>query len=93
MCDEVDAVYMPLPTALRKQWVLRAAEAGKHVVCEKPCAASVADLQEMLTACRYNRVQFMDGVMFTHSRRMESLRVPSEKYSHAQPVGTGRLCG
>ena len=74
MCDEVDAVYMPLPTALRKQWVLRAAEAGKHVVCEKPCAASVADLQEMLTACRYNRVQFMDGVMFTHSRRMESLR-------------------
>ena len=73
-CDRVDAVYMPLPTALRKQWVLRAAKAGKHVVCEKPCAVSVADLQEMLAACRANEVQFMDGVMFTHSRRIESLR-------------------
>ncbi len=73
-CDGVDAVYMPLPTALRKQWVLRTAKAGKHVVCEKPCATSVGDLQEMLAACRDNGVQFMDGVMFTHSRRLESLR-------------------
>ena len=70
----VDAIYMPLPTAVRKQWVLRAAEAGKHVVCEKPCAASVKDLREMLAACRNNAVQFMDGVMFTHSRRMECIR-------------------
>src|SRR5438105_2549730 len=59
----VDAVYIPLPTGLRKEWVLRAAEAGKHIVCEKPCAVSVADLREMLDACRRHRVQFMDGVM------------------------------
>ncbi|MHB8519221.1 MAG: Gfo/Idh/MocA family protein [Limisphaerales bacterium] len=72
--DEVDAVYIPLPTGLRKEWVLRAAEAGKHVLCEKPCATSTADLREMLAACRHHRVQFMDGVMFTHSRRLERLR-------------------
>jgi len=66
----VDAVYLPLPTGLRKEWVLRAAAAGKHVVCEKPCAVSAADLQEMLSACRKNHVQFMDGVMFMHNQRL-----------------------
>ncbi len=71
---DVDGLYIPLPTGLRKEWVLRAAAAGKHVVCEKPCAVSVADLVEMLEACRRNRVQFMDGVMFMHSRRLGLIR-------------------
>ena len=71
---DVDAVYVPLPTGLRKEWVLRAARAGKHIVCEKPCAASLADLREMLEACRSHKVQFMDGVMFMHSRRLDLLR-------------------
>jgi predicted dehydrogenase len=72
--DKIDAVYIPLPTGLRKEWVLRAAAAGKHVLCEKPCAVTVADLREMLDACKKHRVQFMDGVMFMHSRRMPQLR-------------------
>jgi len=71
---DVDAVYIPLPTGLRKEWVLRAAAAGKHVVCEKPCAHSVADLQEMIEACRKHRVQFLDGVMFMHSERLPRMR-------------------
>jgi predicted dehydrogenase len=72
--EKIDAVYIPLPTGLRKEWVLRAAAAGKHVLCEKPCAASVADLREMIDACKKARVQFMDGVMFMHSRRLPRLR-------------------
>jgi predicted dehydrogenase len=72
--DDVDAVYFPLPTGIRKQWVLRAAAAGKHVLCEKPCGVNSADVRAMLDACRQNRVQFMDGVMFMHSRRMPLLR-------------------
>ncbi len=71
--NSVDAVYIPLPTGLRKEWVMRAAAAGKHIVCEKPCAASVADLQEMIEACQTHGVQFMDGVMFMHSRRLNLL--------------------
>ncbi|MGA2800981.1 MAG: Gfo/Idh/MocA family oxidoreductase [Verrucomicrobiota bacterium] len=70
----VDAVYIPLPTGLRKEWVLRAAAAGKHVICEKPCALSAADLREMISTCRKNRVQFMDGVMFMHNPRMTRIR-------------------
>jgi len=72
--DDIDAVYLPLPTGIRKEWVLKAARAGKHVLCEKPCAVSSADLCAMLDACRENKVQFMDGVMFMHSRRLPMLR-------------------
>jgi predicted dehydrogenase len=71
---ELDAVYIPLPTGLRKQWVKRAAQAGKHVVSEKPCAVTVSDLQEMLEVCRQHKVQFLDGVMFMHSRRLAQMR-------------------
>src|SRR5262249_33281735 len=72
--DDIDAVYIPLPTGIRKQWVCRTAGVGKHVLCEKPCAVSTADLRAMLDACREHRVQFMDGVMFMHSRRLPLLR-------------------
>jgi predicted dehydrogenase len=71
---DVDAVYIPLPTGIRKQWVLKAAAAGKHVLCEKPCAVNSADLAEMLAACQRNNVQFMDGVMFMHSSRLPAMR-------------------
>ncbi|HWX21695.1 MAG TPA: Gfo/Idh/MocA family oxidoreductase [Candidatus Binatia bacterium] len=72
--EAVQAVYTPLPTGLRREWVLRAAAAGKHIVCEKPCAVNAAELREMLEACRHHRVQFMDGVMFMHSRRLARMR-------------------
>jgi len=81
---DVDAVYIPLPTGLRKEWVLRAAEAGKHVLCEKPCAVTLADLKEMVAACRKNGVQFMDGVMFMHSQRLELMR---KKLDDGETVG------
>jgi predicted dehydrogenase len=71
---DVDAIYIPLPTGLRKEWVLRAAAAGKHVLCEKPCGLSFADVREMTDACKKNRVQFMDGVMFMHNPRLARLR-------------------
>lgn len=71
---EVDAVYIPLPTGPRKEWVLKAAAAGKHVLCEKPCGSTLADLREMIDACESKGVQFMDGVMFMHSQRLNAIR-------------------
>ena len=72
--DDIDAVYIPLPTGLRAEWVIKAAAAGKHVMCEKPCGLDVAELQRILEACATNNVQFMDGVMFMHSARLDRLR-------------------
>jgi predicted dehydrogenase len=67
-------VYIPLPTGIRKSWAIRAAEAGKHVLAEKPAGVSAQDVQEILDTCRRNNVQFMDGVMYVHSRRMDRMR-------------------
>ena len=72
--EDIDAVYIPLPTGLRKEWVIRAAEAGKHVLVEKPVGCTAADVAEILAACERNGVQFMDGVMFMHGRRLGHLR-------------------
>lgn len=71
--DDIDAVYIPLPTGIRKEWIIRAAEAGKHVIGEKPSAVSVADLNEILDVCKQNNVQYMDGVMFMHSDRLQAM--------------------
>lgn len=60
----VQAVYIPLPTSLRAQWALKAAAAGKHILMDKPCATSLAELQAVASACKQHGVQLMDGVMF-----------------------------
>lgn len=72
--DDIDAVYIPLPTGMRKHWVLEAARAGKHVLCEKPCAVSAEELQEMISACESAGVQFMDGIMYMHGNRLPVVR-------------------
>jgi len=71
---DIDAVYIPLPTGLRKEWVIRAAQAGKHVLAEKPAGVDAAEVVEIIAACERHRVQFMDGVMFMHGRRLNRLR-------------------
>jgi predicted dehydrogenase len=83
----VDAVYLPLPTGLRGEWVRRAAEAGKHVICEKPCGVSFAEVRDLTGICRKNRVQFMDGVMFMHSPRLARVR---EVLDDAKSIGPVR---
>lgn len=84
--EDVDAVYIPLPTALRHEWVIRAAEAGKHVMGEKPAARNANEVREMLHACEQNQVQYMDGVMFMHSQRLPLIRSLLER----QEIGTIR---
>jgi predicted dehydrogenase len=84
---DVDAVYIPIPTGIRREWVVKAAEAGKHVLCEKPCGVDAAGLRAMLEACRTHKVQFMDGVMFMHSARLPALRAVLDD---GDSVGTPR---
>ncbi len=55
----VDAVYIATPNTEHTEWVIRAAEAGLHVLCEKPLATSVEDCERMIDACERNDVRLM----------------------------------
>lgn len=81
---DIDAVYIPLPTGLRKEFVLWAAKLGKHVLCEKPCGINFLEVQEMVDACKKNSIQFMDGVMFMHNPRIQHIY---DVLSNSQNIG------
>ncbi|KAL8162590.1 hypothetical protein V2J09_014079 [Rumex salicifolius] len=66
---DVDAVYVPLPTALHLEWAVLAAQKKKHILLEKPVALNLSDLDRILEACESNGVQFMDGTMWFHHPR------------------------
>ncbi|KAI9092545.1 hypothetical protein K1719_027673 [Acacia pycnantha] len=71
---EVDAVYMPLPTALHVKWAVMAAQKRKHVLLEKPVAMNVSEFDQILEACEANGVQFMDGTMWMHHPRTQKMK-------------------
>jgi len=63
---QVDAVYIASPNALHKEHTVKAAQAGKHVLCEKPMALSLADCQTMIRACRDAAVLLGVGFHLRH---------------------------
>lgn len=71
---DVDAVYIPLPNHLHKEWSLRAMAAGKHVLCEKPMALSRADCLEMMEASEKHRVKLMEAFMYRFTTRTRILK-------------------
>ncbi len=71
---DIDAVYIALPNHLHHSWTLRAAEAGKHVLCEKPLAMSASEGAEMIVACQRANVLLMEAVMYRFHPRMLFLK-------------------
>ncbi|NLW11759.1 MAG: Gfo/Idh/MocA family oxidoreductase [Clostridiaceae bacterium] len=71
---EIEAVYIPLPNNMHKEWVIKAAEKGKHVLCEKPLAGEEADIQEMIVACDKAGVKFMEAFAYLHSPIIKAIK-------------------
>ncbi|ORC89225.1 oxidoreductase-like protein [Trypanosoma theileri] len=67
----VDLVYIPIPVTTREAWVKKCVENGKHVVGEKPPAASAEQLREWIEALDAKELLYMDGTMFSHGKRVE----------------------
>ncbi|EMI18387.1 oxidoreductase domain-containing protein [Rhodopirellula maiorica SM1] len=59
--DNIDVVYIVLPNGMHKEFTVRGANAGKHVLCEKPMANSSADCREMIAACKQNNRKLAVG--------------------------------
>lgn len=72
--DSIDAVYIPLPNHLHREWTIRAAEAGKHILCEKPLALTEQEAQEMVQACADAGVQLAEAFMYRHHPRYDQIR-------------------
>ena len=64
---DIDAVYICVPTAYHKEFVLRAADRGKHIFCEKPLATNLADVEEMVAAVDAAGVRAAVGLVLRHS--------------------------
>jgi predicted dehydrogenase len=62
--DDVDAVYIPLPNHLHAPWSKRAADAGKHVLCEKPAARTRAEAEDAMEHCVARGVVWMEAFMY-----------------------------
>ncbi|MGI8637646.1 MAG: Gfo/Idh/MocA family protein [Segetibacter sp.] len=63
---DIDVVYVVLPPSMHKEYVIRAANAGKHVWCEKPMAISVAECKAMIDACKKNKRTLAIGYRLHH---------------------------
>jgi predicted dehydrogenase len=72
---DIDAVYNPLPNHLHVPWSIKALQAGKHVLCEKPIGLSVAEARELLAeAQKLPRLKIMEAFMYRHHPQWQRTR-------------------
>ena len=63
---EIDAIYNPLPNLLHREWTVKAADAGKHVLSEKPLVTTLADFDQVSAAATRNKVTIFEAFMYLH---------------------------
>ena len=84
---QVDIVYIPLPNHFHKEWTIRALEAGKHVLCEKPLACNTTEAMEMAEVASKKGLHLMEALMYRfHPRSKIIYQMVSEG-----KIGTPRL--
>lgn len=81
--DSIDVVYIVLPTGLHAEYAIKAAEAGKHVWCEKPMARTADECQNIIDACKKNGVKLSIGYRMQHEINTRLIM----KWAYEKPFG------
>ena len=77
---DIDIVYIVLPNSMHREYVIRAAKAGKHVICEKPMALTVAECDDMIAACKNaNKMLSIGYRLHFEPHNMEMMRLGQKK--------------
>ena len=76
--ENIDAVYISVPVGLHKEWSIKAAKAGKHILCEKSSSSSYLDSLKMVKEAKKNEIRIMEGFMFrfhpSHNKVQELIK-------------------
>jgi glucose-fructose oxidoreductase len=72
--DEIDVIYIVLPPSMHREYVIRAANAGKQVWCEKPMAMTEKECQDMIDACKKNKKSLAIGYRLHHEPNTQEYR-------------------
>ena len=72
--ENVDAVYVPLPNGLHMEWAIKAAEAGKHILCEKPLAMNEEQVKKMFAAAKSNHVLLEEAYAYRHAQLAQRVK-------------------
>ncbi|SDR67217.1 Gfo/Idh/MocA family oxidoreductase [Gramella sp. MAR_2010_147] len=81
--DEIDVIYIVLPTGLHAQYSIKAANTGKHVWCEKPMARTAHECQQIIEACTRNKVKLSIGYRMQHEKNTQTIM----KWAETRPYG------
>lgn len=81
--DDIDVVYIVLPTSMHAEYAIKAANAGKHVWCEKPMAKTAEECRQIIDACNRNNVKLSIGYRMQHEANTQTIM----KWAETKPFG------
>ncbi len=90
---DIDIIYIVLPPSMHREYVVRGANAGKHIWCEKPMAPTAIDCQAMIDACKKNKVKLSIGYRCQHDTNLQKVMQVAKDKPFGKPMMINSAAG